>query len=45
MWIKIHIQCKSFSLNMLNIRLRELSGARCGDVEGERLWCSSSFIA
>ncbi len=28
MWIKIHIQCKYFSLNMLKISLRNLSGAR-----------------
>ncbi len=46
MWIKIHTQSKSFSLNMLKISLkscRERGGG--GDVEGERPWCSSSFIA
>ncbi len=45
-WIKIHIQSKSFSLNMLKISLkscRERGGG--GDVEDERAWFSSSFIA
>ncbi len=43
-WIKIHIQCKSFSLNVKN-KFEKVVESGAGDVEGERPWCSSSFIA
>ncbi len=41
-WIKIHMQCKFFSLNVKN-KFEKVVGGR--DVEGERPWCSCSFIA
>uniref|UniRef100_A0A8C1ZIW0 C-type lectin domain-containing protein n=1 Tax=Cyprinus carpio TaxID=7962 RepID=A0A8C1ZIW0_CYPCA len=39
---KIHIQSKSFSLNVLKISLKSCGKHGDGDVEGERPWCLES---